>query len=160
MESSIPTFQYFFRFFFIWSVNCLSHFFRHVLLVSKLYELNLWFQRCPEAYALIYIWDLLVLLFMESWICTIFAYSDFFLVGKLYNIGLQIMPLFQTILNWCPVLILEIFICWDIKKGQFQFLVTFLAVFFWSVNCTNHHIFWTWGMFYLRVFGILAFLVS
>ena len=29
------------------------------------------------------------------------------------------------------------FSCWDIKKGQFQFLVTFLAVFFWSVNCTN-----------------------
>ena len=27
---------------------------------------------------------------------------------------------------------------WDIKKSQFQFLVTFLAVFLWSVNCTNH----------------------
>ena len=52
------------------------------------------------------------------------------LVCKLYL-------LFQTILNLWPVLILEIFSGWDIKKGQFQFLVTFLAVFFWSVNCTK-----------------------
>ena len=52
------------------------------------------------------------------------------LVCKLYL-------LFQTILNLWPVLILEIFSGWDIKKGQFQFLVTFLAVFFWPVNCTN-----------------------
>ena len=29
------------------------------------------------------------------------------------------------------------FSCWYIKKSQFQFLVTFLAVFLWSVNCTN-----------------------
>ena len=28
------------------------------------------------------------------------------------------------------MLILEIFSCWDIKKDHFQFLVTFLAVFF------------------------------
>ena len=27
--------------------------------------------------------------------------------------------------------------CWDSKKGQFQFLVTFLVVLFWSVNCAN-----------------------
>ena len=45
--------------------------------------------------------------------------------------------LFQAILDLWPVLILESFSSWDIKKGQFQFLVTFLAVFFWSVNCTN-----------------------
>ena len=45
--------------------------------------------------------------------------------------------LFQTILDLCPVLIMEIFSCWDIKKIQFQFLITFLVVFFWSVNCTN-----------------------
>ena len=45
--------------------------------------------------------------------------------------------LFQSILNLWPVLLLEIFSSWDIKKGQFQFLVTFAAVFFWSVNCTN-----------------------
>ena len=32
-------------------------------------------------------------------------------------------------------LILEILSSWDSKKGLFQFLVTFLAVFFWSLNC-------------------------
>ena len=45
--------------------------------------------------------------------------------------------LFQTILDLWPVLMLEIFSCSDIKKGQFQFLVSFLVVFFWSVNCTK-----------------------
>ena len=49
----------------------------------------------------------------------------------------KLSVLFQTILDLWPVFILEIFSCWDIKKGQFQFLVTFLAVFFWSVNCTS-----------------------
>ena len=37
--------------------------------------------------------------------------------------------LFQTILDLWPVLILEMFSSWDPKKGQFQFLVTFLVVF-------------------------------
>ena len=32
---------------------------------------------------------------------------------------------------------MEIYSCWDIRKRQFQFLVTFLVVFFLSVNCTN-----------------------
>ena len=45
--------------------------------------------------------------------------------------------LFQTILDLWPVLIWRFFISWDIKKSQFQFLVTFLAGFFWSINCTN-----------------------
>ena len=38
--------------------------------------------------------------------------------------------LFQTILDLWLVLILEIFSSWGIKKSQFQFLVSFLAVFF------------------------------
>ena len=67
---------------------------------------------------------------MESLICTIFAYYDIFLVCKL-------CLLFQTISDLLPMLILEVFSSWDIKKRQFQFLVTFLAVFFWSVNCAN-----------------------
>ena len=37
-----------FSFFFIWSVNYSSHFFSPFLLVSKLYELSLWFHRCPD----------------------------------------------------------------------------------------------------------------
>ena len=41
-----------------------------------------------------------VLLFMESSVCTICTYSDFFLVGKVYNSGLQIMPLFSDHLRF------------------------------------------------------------
>ena len=84
------------------------------------------------------------------------------LVCKLYL-------LFQTILNLWPVLILEIFSGWDIKKGQFQFLVTFLAVFFWSVNCTNlvcissyfeHGQCFIWGflVFSFLVFSVFKYL--
>ena len=102
-----------------------------------------------------FIFEFLVLLFIKNSICTICTYSDFFLVCKL-------CLLFRTILDLWPVLILEIFSSLDIKKGQFQFLVPFEAVFFWSVNCTSclyirsvyHHIYWTWVMFYLRVFSI------
>ena len=54
MESSIPVFQHFLKLFLIWSVNCWSHFFSPFLLVSKLYELNLWFKRCPGAFSIIY----------------------------------------------------------------------------------------------------------
>ena len=79
---------------------------------------------------MIYIWELLVFLFINSSICTVCAYSDFFLVWKLCR-------LLQTILDLWPVLILEIFSSWDIKNGQFQFLVTFLSVTFWSVDCTS-----------------------
>ena len=39
------------------------------------------------------------------------------------------MPLISDHLRFIAGLILEIFSSWDIKKGQFQFLVTFLAVF-------------------------------
>ena len=62
------------------------------------------------------------------------------------------------------MLISKIFSCWDIKKGQFQFLFTFLVVFSWSVNCTNQvcissHILNMGGKFYLRllVFSFLVF---
>ena len=39
-----------------------------------------------------YFRDVLVLLFIERLICTIFAYPDFFLVCNLYDSGQQIMP--------------------------------------------------------------------
>ena len=51
-----------------------------------------------------------------------------FLVCKLYNSGLQIMPLisdhhrFTASVNIGGLL-------WHIEKGQFQFLITFLAIF-------------------------------
>ena len=47
------------------------------------------------------------------------------------------MPLISDHLRFIAGLILEIFSSWDIKKGQFQFLVTFLAVFLRSISSTN-----------------------
>ena len=80
--------------------------------------------------------DVLVLLFIEKSICTICAYSDFFWSVICMIQVSKLSLLFESILNLWPVLILEIFSFWDIKKSQFQFLVTLLAVFFWSINCT------------------------
>ena len=85
----------------------------------------------------IYIWELLVLIFIKSSICTICSYSDFFWSANCTFLVCKLCLLFQTILYLWPVLILELFSGWDVKKGQFQFLVTFLAVFFWSVNFTS-----------------------
>ena len=76
-----------------------------------------------QKFDLYYLCSLPIQTFFWSSDCTIFVCNLWLLL--------------QTILDLWPVLILEIFSCWDIKKGQFQFLVTFLAVFFWSVNCTN-----------------------
>ena len=77
--------------------------------------------------------------------------------------------LFQTILDLLSVLIVEIFSGWDIKKGQFQFIVTFLVVIFWSVNCTSGLYFITffehgqcfiWGflVFSFSVFSVFKYL--
>ena len=49
MESSIPTFQYFFLAIFHLVCKLLKSLFKSFFLVSKFYELSLWFQRCPEA---------------------------------------------------------------------------------------------------------------
>ena len=63
-------------------------------------------------------------------ICTICAYSYYFLVCNLYRSGLQIMSLISDHLRFMTSVDIGDFSCWDIKKSQFQFLVTFLAVFF------------------------------
>ena len=86
----------------------LKSLFSHLLLVSKLRELSLWFQRCPEALALVYIWDLLVLVlvFMESLICTVCTYSEFFWSVNCTVLVCKLCFLFQTILNLCPMLII------------------------------------------------------
>ena len=49
MESSIPTFQYFFQLFFICSVNCCSHIFSHFMSVGKFYELSIWFSEMSRS---------------------------------------------------------------------------------------------------------------
>ena len=45
-------------------------------------------QRCPVMKVLNYIWDLVVLLFMEISICTVSTTSDFFLVYQLWEFSL------------------------------------------------------------------------
>ena len=55
-------------------------------------------------------------------------------VSKFHNFFLTYLEtearcIFERLDLW-PVLILEIFSCWDNKKGQFQYLVTLLVVFF------------------------------
>ena len=103
--------------------------------------MSLWFQTCREVYPLIHIWELLVLLFMKSLICVICAYSHSFLVCKLYNSCLQIMHLLLDHLRFMGSVQLEVFSSCNIKKSQFQFLVSTACCFFnyicWSVNCMS-----------------------
>ena len=61
----------------------------------------------------------------------------FLLACKLYNSGLQIRPLIWDHLRLMASVYIAGFYYWDIKKGQIEFFVTFLAVFFWSLTCTN-----------------------
>ena len=50
---------------------------------------------------------------------------------------MQIMSLISDHLRLMTSVDIGDFSCWDIKKSQFQFLVTFLAVFLVSVNFRN-----------------------
>ena len=81
----------------------------------------------------------------------------------------KLSVLFQTILDLWPVFILEIFSCWDIKKGQFQFLVTFLAVFLvcklyirslYIITYFEHGQCFIWGfiVFSFLVFSVFIYL--
>ena len=117
----------FFSFVFIWSANCASHIFSPLLLVSKLYELSLGIIE--------HILEMLYYCCLQKDQFVLFVPIQTFSWSVICTILVRI--LYLTILNLWPVLILEIFGCWDIKKGQFQFLFIFLAVFLWSVNCTN-----------------------
>ena len=74
---------------------------------------------------------------MEGSVCTVCTYLDLFLVCKLYSSGLQTMPLISDHLRFMASVNIGGLKWWDIKKGQFQFLNTFLVVFFWSVNYSN-----------------------
>ena len=79
--------------------------------------------------------------------------------------------LFQPILYLWPVLILEIFRCWDIKKGQLQFLIALLVVFFFPVcklcksglyiiTYFEHGKYFVWGFLVFRflVFSVFKYL--
>ena len=77
--------------------------------------------------------------------------------------------LFQAILDLWPVLVLEIFSCWDIKKGQFQFLVNFSCFFLvcklyksglYIVTYIEYEKYFIWGflVFSLLVFSVFKYL--
>ena len=99
-ESSVPTFSTSLGFFHLTCKLLKSLFSHHFLSLSKAQELLRWFLRCSEGKALIYIWDFLVFLFMESSISTVCAYSDVFLVCKLYKLGLKIVLLLLDYLRF------------------------------------------------------------
>ena len=105
------------------------------------------------------------MLFIKSLIWTICAYSNFFCSANCTLLVCKLCLLFQIILDLWLVLILEIFSCWDIKKCQFQFLVTFLVVCSWSVNCTSQvcissHILRVFSFFVFGIFKRLKFIFS
>ena len=98
----------------------LKSLFSPFLLVSKLYELSFWIVE--------YLADVAIFLLLLS----LYYYCHFWLFYWSVNCTVLVSKLYlllQTILNWWLVLIEEIFSGWDIKKGQFHFLVTFLVVF-------------------------------
>ena len=101
METSNRTFSFF-------HVVCklLKSILNHFLLVRILYELTLWFQRCPEALALIYIWDLLDCHLWKNWfVCTYSVWflfvpiQTFFWSVNCTSLVCKLCMLFQTILD-------------------------------------------------------------
>ena len=66
---------------------------------------------------------------LQRSICTICDIQTFFWSVICKILVRKICLTFLTILNLWPMLTLVIFSCWNIKKGQYQFLVTFLAIF-------------------------------
>ena len=76
----------------------------------------------------------LVLPVMESSIHFVCTYSDFSLVCKFYKPDLQIIPLVSDQLRFMDSVDIGGFWLWYIRMVQFQFLVTFLAVFFLVCN--------------------------
>ena len=129
-KSSIPNFSIFFNFVLICSANCASHIFSLFLLVSKLYELSLRIrEHILQIFQYCYLQQDQIVLFVPI--------QTFFWSVNCTILACKLCFIFNVILNLWSVLILEIFNVLDIKKSQLQFLVTFVAVFFWSVNCTN-----------------------
>ena len=85
MDSSIPTFLYIFIIFHL-VCELLKSLFSHILLVSKFYELILWILFSRNVSINLYLRPL-VLLFMESSICTVCTYSGYILVRKMCKSG-------------------------------------------------------------------------
>ena len=60
----------------------------------------------------------------------LYLFRLFFWSVNCRNLTCKLCPLFKTILDLWPMLVLEIFRSCDNKKSQFQFLFTLLAGFF------------------------------
>ena len=98
------------------------------------------------------------ILLMETSISTTCAYSVFFWSVNFKILVFKLCLLFQIISDLWSVLISEIFSSWDIKKCQFQFLVTFLPVFFWSANSASQVCMSSHGKCFIWEFVVFNFL--
>ena len=98
------------------------------------------------------------MLLMEISISTTCAYSVFFWSVNFKILVFKLCLLFQIISDLWSVLISEIFSSWDIKKCQFQFLVTFLPVFFWSANSASQVCMSSHGKCFIWEFVVFNFL--
>ena len=122
------------------SVNCMSW-------VFKL--LNI-FRRYREASVLVFIWDLTVLLFMESSICAVCILPDFFWSARCTNL------VYNYVLRFGSVKIHRHCLYWSyLVLAYMEILFSmicchFLSHFCSSVNCVSqvskfHKVFLTWS---------------
>ena len=87
-------------------------------------------------------------------------YSGFFLVCKLYKSSLQLCLLFQTILDFWTVLILEVVGSEILRRVSFNSKLHFSCFFLvFKLNKSGLYIitFWTQALHYLKVFSIQFF---
>ena len=115
MESSIPTFQYLFKLFFIWSVNWSSHFFSPFLLVSKLYELSLWVielisEMSSNVSVNLYSRPFSIAIYGKFYLCFLY-YSDFFWSVNCTNLVWKLYIIFRKYQDIQILFILEILEC-------------------------------------------------
>ena len=115
MESSIPTLQYLFKLFFIWSVNCSSHFFSPFLLVSKLYELSLWVielisEMSSNVSINLYSRPFSIAIYGKFCLCFLY-YSDFFWSVNCTNLVCKLDITFWKCQDIQKLFILEILEC-------------------------------------------------
>ena len=105
-----------------WSVNCTNWFF----------ELCKIFQRCREVLALIYIWDLAVLLFMES---SKFVPSQIFFwsincTDLVYKLGI-------TFRKWTKIAYIGMDLVLTYIERLFSTVYYFSSYFHWSISCVR-----------------------
>ena len=107
--------------------------------------------------------------FSKIWCVLILLIQTFFWSVNFKILVCKLCLLSETILDFWPVLILEMFSSWDIKKGQFQFLVTFSCFFLvcklhksglYIITYFEHGRCFIWGflVFIFLVFSVFKYL--